>query len=432
MIGSKESGMATLMVLALALLLVVDQASAETSGYWSSAASYPISVDDESCVAAGTYVYCVGGFTGDTYTANGSESTGAVYYASVSPSGGIASWSNSTSYPSILNTESCTISGQDIYCIGGYTSKGASDSVYYAGVSSSGISQWTGTTSYPAGVFSQSCSTWDGYIYCIGGYNPSGLPTDSVYYAQASPSGLGAWTSSSSYPVNITSQSCVPSGGYIYCVGGIDDGSSPVTDAVYYAQLSSEGVSTWKQTTSYPTSVDIQSCVVSGDHVYCIGGAPSFAATNSVYYSAISPSGGLGQWYTAPSYPVVVGEQSCVSLSGFIYCIAGAPSASEHTAEVYYALSLALAIGSTEPSMSSSAYSSSATAVNATSGHQKTSQSAAAGALASGLGLGWSYLVPLCLNSVILMLVSLVVSARRKGKVGCLSRGETPIRRCQT
>lgn len=406
---SAKAGYSIVFSLVLILLVAIHPASAQGSGYWGATASYPISVDDESCVGEGTYLYCVGGFTGDTYTADGLESTNKSYFAAVSSSGGIANWSNTTNYPTIVNTASCVASDSYVYCVGGYAGSGVTNAVYYAGASSAGLSQWKNTTNYPLRVFSQSCSSWDGYVYCVGGYSPSGLPVDAVYYARAGPSGLGAWTRGADYPTNITGQSCPVSAGYIYCVGGIDDSSPAVTNAVYYAALS-PGVSTWIQTTSYPTPVDIQSCVVWGDDLYCIGGAPNFAATDSVYYAPLMPSGGLGAWVEGASYPVIIGEQSCVASSGFIYCIAGAPSAAVHTAAVYYVDGSSLLVDTTQSSStdSSSVVMPTTRAVSQTGA---TSSMEAAGSL----GTSWSYLLVLSVN-VTVLLTLLVVSFRRKEK----------------
>ena len=398
--SSASAAFPIVLCVVLVLLVTGHPASAQGSGYWGAAESYPISVDDQSCVVDGAYIYCVGGFTGDTFTADGLESTNASYFAAAASSGGITSWTNTTTYPIKVNTASCVASASNIYCVGGYAGSGVTDAVYYAGTSSAGITQWRNSTSYPLDVFSQSCSAWNGYVYCVGGYAPSGLPIDSVYYAQAGPSGLGAWTQGASYPTNITSQSCPVSGGYIYCVGGIDDSSPTVTNAVYYAALS-PGVSAWVQTTSYPTPVDIQSCVVSGDDLYCIGGAPNFAATNSVYYAPIVSSGGLGPWVEAASYPVIIGEQSCIASAGFIYCIAGAPSASVHTNAVYYFDGSSLVINTTHAS----------SVVSSDSSTVATPTASTAGSLA----VSWSYLSVVSVDAaVLLLLVTVALKPKKK------------------
>ena len=118
------------------------------------------------------------------------------------------------------------------------------------------------------------------------------LPTtSSVYYAPILPSGgLGAWTSTASYPLIIADQPCTISGSYIYCVGGeaFTGSGTPGNggrSAIYFAQINPQGgLSNWLATTPYPIVVGAESCVPSEGYLYCIGGG----SNNPVYYSSIS------------------------------------------------------------------------------------------------------------------------------------------------
>jgi N-acetylneuraminic acid mutarotase len=401
----KASTTVSLIVVMCLLLTAAQSAAAESSGTWGTTRSYPVGVADASCVMATSFIYCVGGFVGDTYTANGTQSTDAAYYAETSPSGGIAVWTNTTSYPVMVNTESCAASDRYIYCVGGYSSA-ITGAVYYAALTSSGISQWNETTSYPTGVFGQSCLVSGGYIYCVGGYDSAGFPTDKVYYAKVSESGVGTWVETTSYPINVTSESCIPSGGEMYCVGGIDDARPPITDAVYYGNLSSTGISSWTQTTSYPTSVDIQSCVTSARQIYCIGGAPDFAATDAVYRSSVLPSGGVGPWARLADYPNVVGEESCVVVEGFIYCAGGAPSAAEELDGVYYASASSLDLTASPPSSAPSVTTSSGVLpTNTTTGYDSATTSTTTSGSMSAVSPSIAFLLVInAVSSVLLWL----------------------------
>jgi Kelch motif len=188
------------------------------------------------------------------------------------------------------------------------------------------IGSWVQTTSYPSKTQDPSCVTSGGYIYCVGGVvSPSGTPQDSVYYAPLSSSGIGAWTQTTSYPIAVYSLSCVTSESYIYCIGG-SNGSAIATD-VYYAPLSSSVVGTWQSTAAYPTPIDGESCVATHQsYVYCVGGSLSSSTGGSanVYYAPLSSSG-VGTWMGATSYPVPVWFESCVYVpgqtGGFIHCM---------------------------------------------------------------------------------------------------------------
>jgi len=164
----------------------------------------------------------------------------ATYYAKLSPSGGVISWNSTTSYPMGVNDPSCVASGGYVYCVGGYSGPTLSftttNAVYYAAMSpSGGLVGWKSTTGYPT-VTDGSCATSGEYIVCVGG------GTSEVYSASLSPSGgLSSWHETSNYASNPEIPSCVVSAAYDYCIGGIPQSPSRYgADAVYYSSITSQ------------------------------------------------------------------------------------------------------------------------------------------------------------------------------------------------
>src|SRR5437667_82948 len=194
------------------------------------------------------------------------------------------------------------------------------------------LNSWSSTTNYPIGIEFPSCVVSSGFVYCIAGDNSSGL-TNAVYFAPLLPAGgAGSWSSSTSYPLRLQSQSCVTSSGFVYCIGGDTRGGlANSTSAVYFAALSSNGVGSWSPSTRYPTNIAGQSCVVDSGFVYCIAGENTTAlpgggvrgTINSAVYFAPLSSSGVGSWSSTTSYPTVIYTQSCALDSGFVYCIGG-------------------------------------------------------------------------------------------------------------
>jgi len=165
-----------------------------------------------------------------------------------------------------LSTTTTTI--QYIYCVGTDATSPYTQ-VYYAPVSSTGIGAWTSTTSYPVGMNGAGCSIYNGYIYCVGGASPS----TEVYYAPVSSTGIGTWTSTTSYPVAMNGAGCSIYNGYIYCVGTTAGGAGTY---VYYAPVSSTGIGTWTSTTSYPVAMYYAYCEIPGSGGgYLGGGGPN-------------------------------------------------------------------------------------------------------------------------------------------------------------
>jgi hypothetical protein len=197
---------------------------------------------------------------------------------------------------------------------------------------------------YPlsTGVAYQSCVVSGGYVYCVGGATGGTTLTTAVYYASLPPNGgVVSWNpaaSSSYYPYPIMDQSCVVNAADIYCISGSSTASVFNPADVFYAPLSSPfGVKGWSSTTSTSSAgpagtIDItgQSCAVSEGYVYCVGGG---TATN-VEVASLSSSG-VGTWGYTVSYPIEIAGPTCVVSGGYLYCVGG--DTPNPTDAVYYA-----------------------------------------------------------------------------------------------
>ena len=192
---------------------------------------------------------------------------------------------------------------------------------------------WQIAPTYPTPIWGESCVTSGGYVYCVGGMTGNNTATDttsSVYFAQVTSSGLSGWTQTTSYPTTFRSGACVAHSETIYCMGGYSQ--SAVLSTVYYAPLSSSGVGAWSQTSSYPIAVWVQSCAASATGVYCVGGNDASQNQLSLVSYAPFTSSGIGQWTNTTSYPQPVREESCVASDSYLYCVGGYASKSDYYA----------------------------------------------------------------------------------------------------
>jgi hypothetical protein len=317
---------------------------------WKTAAEYPLQISDaigvsaQQCVNSTAYVYCIGGQDVSGGPRNAAYTSSAIS----SSSGNITYWApDSSLYPQSIFAQACVTHSGFVYCVGGTYDDAGDDvaSSYYAPLSGDGVvGTWAATTAYPVPVDGQYCVASSGYIYCVGGWNEAdgtnatSVVSNSVYYASLSSSGIGSWSPSTPYPANTYFPSCFAAGGYIYCLGGVD-GNGNAVSADYYAPLSSSGVGTWTQTTAYPLQMVGQACAISSGYVYCVGGVTaSDAYADLVYYASIS-SAGIGTWTQAAYYPVSTWT-TCVTSSGNLYCVGGLDnsSAGENGATYYASL----------------------------------------------------------------------------------------------
>jgi len=312
---------------------------------WAAGPNYPLNlngvvgVGGQQCVNGTTYVYCIGGQ--DINSGPRDE----VYSSAMAAgsSGNLSAWTSDTNvYPVNINGQSCVSYSGFAYCVGGSYDPGGDDvaSSYFAPMSGPQIGTWISTTAFPIPVDSQSCVASSGYIYCVAGDNETDATeadatlTNSVYYAQISTSGIGNWTLTTAYPPNVYLPSCFTERGYIYCIGGADQNDNAVGTA-YYATLSPSGVGAWTETASYPQAESGLACVISSGDIYCLGGmGAENSYTNAAYYAPISPSG-IGAWKRAGDFPRAE-QTTCFSLSNDVYCVGGFDSSNGENGAVYY------------------------------------------------------------------------------------------------
>jgi N-acetylneuraminic acid mutarotase len=301
---------AVILLLLVAVEFYLQYSSSQSTGPWAATTTYPLQISGtggvlgQSCVTANSSVYCIGGENAD------SEPNDTVYSAPIS-SAGIGNWTSQLhQYPTDLMFGSCVSSSGYVYCVGGTTTAADNDTskTYFAPITSGAIGNWTATSPYPVPADSASCVPSSGYIFCVGGENEttgssaSANYSSSVWYASLSSSGIGIWAQTTSYPGDSFFPACSALGGYVYCVGG-QDSSQDVLSTAYYASVSPNGLGTWTQTTSYPIQVTAQSCTTASTLMYCVGGIITGGTTTSnVYYAGLTPSG-IGSWQQAVSYP---------------------------------------------------------------------------------------------------------------------------------
>ena len=270
-------------------------------GAWASSTPYPAGVWGHSCVAYNGHIYCVGGFAGSNLSNS--------YYAPLA-SNGVWAWSSTNSI--MIEQDPCMAYGGYMYCVDGY------EGTIYSQLSSNGTGAWQYGPSYPRYPTLFSCVAYSGYIYCVGGQSGytaiNGTTLPYAYYESASGSNIGAWQATANYPINVSSESCSAYNGYIYCTGGITGNSNSIvnymdTQASYYAMISSNGISSWQQTTPYPVAYSGGGqCISYNGYIYCGGGFIGGA----MYYAQLS-SNGIGTWQSTTTYPLDIGDsQACV------------------------------------------------------------------------------------------------------------------------
>ncbi|MEK7600331.1 MAG: carbohydrate binding domain-containing protein [Patescibacteria group bacterium] len=279
--------------------------------------------EDAGMVAANGYMYVVGGFDNNTLATG----TSTVSYAKIKSNGALGNWTVTSPMPATLYHHTTVVSNGYIYTIGGFDDAiGYSDAVYYAKLNSDGtVGTWRSTTPINNSSTTRSehaSIVANGYLYVIGGIDNGSAATNDIYYTKLNADGsVGAWSTARDLPLALSSMAASFANGYVYITGGNDSGFAPI-NTTYFAKLSSDGtIGTWNTANSLPAVVADHQTVVLNGYIYSIGGyGTSNVDTNSVYYAKLNPNGSVGSWVTnANSLTTANSSFGAATANGYIY-----------------------------------------------------------------------------------------------------------------
>jgi hypothetical protein len=220
------------------------------------------------------------------------------------------SWTSTTALPVGLSGHAVaaatlrgTTSTSVVYVVGGADSTNAPrDSVLYATVSSTGaVGAWTNTTVLPAprafaaaviATPANSPVTGNSYLYVLGGDSTaSGKPVATVYVGTLTASGVvTSWSTTTALPAAVHSLGAVIFNGSLYVAGGSGVGNVPVA-TVYRAAIQSDGtLGTWQALTSLPVARSYFGFGVNGTFLYGFGGDSGTVTPNDSSLSASARS----------------------------------------------------------------------------------------------------------------------------------------------
>ena len=110
--------------------------------------------------------------------------------------------------------------------------------------------------SYPIAVGGAACNVLNGYIYCVGDINASAPAyMQAIYSDSTNGDTLNSWgpPEENNYPIPTADMGCTIFNSNWYCVGG--NGWNTQNDESYFAPLTTGGVGTWNQVTTFPESI---------------------------------------------------------------------------------------------------------------------------------------------------------------------------------
>lgn len=307
-------------------IATIGAGGAGTTGAFTGGTDIGTAIAEHCSVAVNGYLYRIGGDTG-----SGTE-VATVEYSAIAADGDNGAWTSTSSLPAERAGHACTVYNGRIYVSGGTNSSATRQTtVYYAEPESDGsITAWnTASNAFTTAREDLATVAWDDYLYVIGG-DTSGGSVATIYYAAIDAGGdLGSFSSTTSMDTARENFAAVAFGGYLYAIGGNDDGSR--LDTIEFAQFSGSGgiTGSWAYTERMIDPTEGMKAFAINGFIYIIGGlytddSGSDAVDDRVKTTYIATNGPLSNtWDIGQDLSVPRWDHGVAEYNGRFYSVGG-------------------------------------------------------------------------------------------------------------
>ena len=274
---------------------------------------------------------------------NSSTSSSTIYTATIGSDGIIGTWTtyNITLPAPVTRSQLFTYLGK-LYIVGGNNTTNQTYA-WRCTINTDGtISTFTVLTSLPFTVADHQVCSIQNKVYIIGGI-VAGTASAAVYRTIIDTNGIfGAWSNATNnssivnLPYAISNHSVTVINRRLYMIGGLFNGTTPISNVYYNEFDDSDNMSAWTASTSFPETVYNASILVANDYLYVIGGVMNGVYTNKIYYAEIRADGSLGAWVTGGVLPNTISNTQVAVTNGRIYILGGYKGAGTALTATYY------------------------------------------------------------------------------------------------
>lgn len=284
----------------------------------------------QAVVASDRFIYQAGGHRG-TMAIAPANYTADVEAARVNPDGSLQPWKVVGTLPRIRGNCGGIVSNGYLYIVGGdHATDVFQNNMWYAKTAPDGsLSPFLLTNFIHEHVIGAQLAVSKGYLYCVGGTNPA---TRNIWASKLNSDGsLLAWKKVGALPFDgMAHCALVEKDGYLFVIGGLVDGSTPV-QGIYSARVEPDGsLSQLKQVGSLTSPRWRHSAVVVGNTLFIVGGSTGVLAATSVdTVEAIhfDTAGSVRATQLISRLPKLSRNARIVALADRIYAIGGSDTA---------------------------------------------------------------------------------------------------------
>jgi hypothetical protein len=219
-----------------------------------------------------------------------------VIVADVRADGTLSDWTVSKPVGAAASTAGLMLVDGTVYVVGVDSNAETTKTVRFAKVDKGILGDWALDGSFPrvdrgklgvAGI--------SGFIFAMGGSDTAGVGVKEVLFAPLKTDGApGVWVTTNALPMERYNFATAQWNDHVWVLGG-GDVAGKLQPSVFHTKLSSTGAAPWTTLTSLSFSPFGTDAVVTGDHIYLLGG---YGGTQyqKVWYTTIASDGTLGPW----------------------------------------------------------------------------------------------------------------------------------------
>lgn len=365
-------------------VLSAEIAADGTLGAWESEPSLPSGRASLSAVAAGGFVYAIGGqtaaglsadllaapihgdgrlgafapagafpstnggraqfgaavFDGRLYVAAGSceGASCAPLRATLLADGGIGTFEQLPAFAERVNA-AVIAAGGALHVIGGSSNGTTLDEVLSLPLTESGQAQWQPQQALPSALESAVALAGSTEVLLAGGATTDGGASAQTYVAFQMHSGIGAFDDTAAVPKDLELAHAVTWNGAIYLAGN-DGNSGPMTEVFRTTLLPDGGLAPWTVAGNLPVKMGDVGLAAWGGRLYVIGGCTASAANgdclsiDTTMVADFLSDGGVGAFRMLEKLPNELAGPGVAVVDGWLYVIGGVEGYTTNHAEV--------------------------------------------------------------------------------------------------
>lgn len=266
------------------------------------------------------YLYAIGGYSG-----TGPTTSGTTWYAPLNNDGSVGSWTQTTTLNSARQRFGIAIANNNVYVMGGLGAGGSElSSIEYASISpTGGLGSWTtSSNSLSNGRQDIAAVTRGGYLYVSGGQNGTTYYNDVQYAPINNDGSVGTWATTTAVTGVRYGHGMIVYGDRLYIIGG--RGQNGYLSDAYFASFGSNGtVGSWTKTTGMPQDRAHFGIAASSGNIYLISGHNGDGVRSDTIQGVISPNGHIADWQYSVRFNTARHSPAATMTNGTLYFVGG-------------------------------------------------------------------------------------------------------------